>query len=83
MSAQRRRRDWMVVLFVAGMLIFNYPLLDLVNSTRTLAGIPLLYFYLFAAWFLLIAAAAWITWHYRTLAADDASSNSSNSDEHA
>ena len=77
MSAQRRRRDWLIVLFVAGVLLFNYPLLGLVNSAVLLAGIPVLYFYLFAVWLLLIAAAAWVSWHYRGIASDDPSSSSS------
>ena len=83
MSAQRRRRDWLIVLFAGGILLFNYPLLGLVNSAVQLAGIPLLYFYLFAVWFLLIVAAAWVSWHYRGLTADDPSSSGKDSDEHA
>ena len=66
MSEQRRRRDWLIVLFVAGLLAFNYPLLGLVNSVALLFGVPVLYFYLFAIWLLLIIGVAVVLWFYRT-----------------
>jgi len=72
MSAQRRRRDWLIVLFVAGLLLFNYPLLSLVNSSTPLFGVPLLYWYLFLVWLLLIAAAAAVIWYYRAATNDEA-----------
>jgi hypothetical protein len=48
----------LAALFLLGWLLFNYPLLDLPAGDRALAGIPLLYLYLFAAWALLIALMA-------------------------
>lgn len=72
MSAQRRRRDWLIVLFVAGLLLFNYPLLGLVNIATLLLGVPGLYFYLFAVWLLLIAATAVVLWYYRAATSDKA-----------
>ena len=47
----------LVGLFLLGCLLFNYPLLALFNARATVAGIPLLYAYLFTAWALLIALA--------------------------
>ena len=44
----------LVALFLLGWLLFNYPLLDLFTSETALAGIPLLYVYLFFVWALLI-----------------------------
>ncbi len=41
-------------LFLLGVLLFNFPVLYLFNRQALLLGIPLLYFYLFAAWLLLI-----------------------------
>ena len=70
MSAQRRRRDWLIVLFVAGLLLFNYPLLGLVNQATLLLGVPVLYFYLFAVWLLLIAATVVVLWYYRAATSD-------------
>ena len=71
MSEQRRRRDWLIVLFVAGLLAFNYPLLGLVNSVALLFGVPVLYFYLFAIWLLLIIGVAVVLWFYRTATTDE------------
>ncbi len=47
----------LVGLFLLGCLLFNYPLLALFNARATVAGIPLLYAYLFTTWALLIALA--------------------------
>lgn len=48
----------LAVLFVLGNLLFNYPLLALFNRATLVAGAPLLYVYVFAAWALLIALLA-------------------------
>jgi hypothetical protein len=45
----------LVALFVLGCLLFSYPLLSLFNVGGTVAGIPVLYAYLFSGWILLIA----------------------------
>lgn len=42
-------------LFLLGLLLFNYPLLYLFNENVLIAGIPLLYAYLFGTWTSLIA----------------------------
>jgi len=41
-------------------LLFNYPILALFNVPVTALGIPLLYFYIFAAWTLIVALMALI-----------------------
>lgn len=48
----------LVALFLLGCLLFNYPLLSLFTGAETLAGVPLLYVYIFFAWALLIALMA-------------------------
>jgi len=45
-----------VCLFLAGCLLFNFPLISLFNVDARVFGVPLLYAYLFAAWALLIVA---------------------------
>ncbi|MGN6585202.1 MAG: hypothetical protein ACTHJV_16015 [Rhizobiaceae bacterium] len=52
------RRDRMVGLFAAGVLLFNPPILNLVGGT--IFGWPALYLYLFGVWTALIVAAAFI-----------------------
>ncbi len=49
-----------IALFLLGNALFNYPLLSLFNQPLTVAGIPLLYIYVFGAWTLLIALLAFI-----------------------
>ena len=44
----------LAIVFMLGVILFNYPVLSLFNVPRFLFGIPLLYFYLFGAWILLI-----------------------------
>lgn len=48
----------LVALFGLGALLLTYPLISLFNHDATVAGIPLLYAYLFGAWGVLIAGLA-------------------------
>ncbi|MGF1608574.1 MAG: hypothetical protein ACFCUQ_04210 [Kiloniellales bacterium] len=43
-----------LALFLLGLLLFSPPLLSLFSAERFVAGLPLLYLYLFAGWGLLI-----------------------------
>ena len=45
-------------LFLAALLLFNYPLLAVFNGPGSVFGIPVAYAYLFAAWIAVIALAA-------------------------
>ncbi len=44
----------LAALFLLGCLLLNYPLLDLFALPALVAGIPLIYAYLFFVWALLI-----------------------------
>jgi hypothetical protein len=48
----------LVALFLLGLLLFNYPLLDLFAGPGLLLGIPVLYVYVFFVWALLIGLMA-------------------------
>jgi len=50
----------LVALFVAGLLLFNFPLLALWDRGARVFGVPLFPAALFLIWALLIAALAWI-----------------------
>ena len=50
----------LLALFGAGVLLFNFPLLKLWLTERTVLGLPLLPVALFGAWALLIAGLAWL-----------------------
>jgi hypothetical protein len=58
MLRRTARRDRLVGLFIAGVVLLDPPILNLVGGT--ILGWPALYVYLFAAWGLLIAAVAWV-----------------------
>lgn len=55
-----RRGQRLAVVFVVGLLVFNYPLMSLASSDTTLFGIPVLYLYLFGSWALIVATMALI-----------------------
>ena len=48
----------LAALFLLGLLLFNYPLLTLFAGSVHVLGIPVLYFYVFAVWALLIGLMA-------------------------
>jgi hypothetical protein len=48
----------LVVVFLLGVLLFNYPLLALFDRAAVVLGVPLLYAYIFCAWALVIALLA-------------------------
>ena len=50
----------LVAIVLAGCVLFNYPVLSLFSKPGTLFGIPLLYFYIFAIWGLLIGLMAYM-----------------------
>jgi hypothetical protein len=53
-------RQWVIAVFLLGCLLFSYPLLALFNVHASVAGVPLLYAYLFVAWAGLIALIAFV-----------------------
>ena len=48
----------LVALFLLGLLLLNYPLASLFGGNVEIAGIPVLYAYVFCAWAVLIALMA-------------------------
>ena len=50
----------LAAVFLLGCVLFNYPLIALFNKPDEIADIPLLYFFLFGAWALLIVLMAWV-----------------------
>ncbi len=48
----------LAALFLLGMLLFNYPLLQLFAREGTVLGLPILYCYVFCAWAALIGLMA-------------------------
>jgi hypothetical protein len=50
----------LVVIFMIGCFLFNYPVLSLFDRAHALLGAPLVFVYLFAVWAALIALMAWV-----------------------
>jgi hypothetical protein len=51
----------LIAVFLGGALLINYPLLSLFDRPQPdVAGVPLLYIYVFVVWMILILAMAWI-----------------------
>jgi hypothetical protein len=56
--SEEKKAQRFVALCMLGMLAFNFPILALFNVPGTLAGVPVLYAYIFVAWAALIALMA-------------------------
>ncbi|WP_319525350.1 hypothetical protein [uncultured Desulfosarcina sp.] len=54
MTGDKTTAGRLIGLFLLGLLLFNFPLISLFNRPALLLGIPVLYFYLFAVWLLVI-----------------------------
>jgi len=52
------RSDRLVALFLLGVVLFNPPVLRAFGATETLFGWPVLYFYIFVAWAVVIGLTA-------------------------
>jgi hypothetical protein len=61
MTPKARKNKRLVGLFLLGCVLFNYPLLSLFNLKTMIFGVPLLFFYVFSGWTLLILLAALAT----------------------
>lgn len=48
----------LAAIFTMGCVLLNYPILSLFSRRADLAGIPLLYVYVFAVWVLLVGLLA-------------------------
>jgi len=55
----------LAAVFLLGGVLLNYPVLAIFARPLEVAGIPLLYGYVFGAWLLLVGLMAWVTEHRR------------------
>ena len=51
---RQQSKEHIVILFIGGVVAINYPLLELFDRAWAPFGIPLLYFYLYFAWLVII-----------------------------
>jgi len=52
-------RDRLVAAFLAGCVLFNYPLLAVFDRRSEVFDMPMIFAYIFFAWALVIALMAW------------------------
>ena len=52
----KRQRIGLLALF-CGVILLNYPLVNVVNEPRIIAGIPQVFLYVFCLWLLIIGIA--------------------------
>ena len=57
-SAAAELRSRFVLLFLAGAVLFNFPMLSLFNHDRLLGGIPLIVWAVFGIWTALVVGTA-------------------------
>lgn len=60
MPEPERRMERLLGLLIAGLIFLNYPLLSIFSVSAFFCGIPVLYFYLFFTWSLIIGITAFI-----------------------
>jgi hypothetical protein len=70
MDRRSLKRQKLLALFFLGFVLLNGPVLTLFND-HAIAGIPLLFVYIFGVWFLLIIAMALITESYKDTSTTD------------
>ncbi len=51
----------LVAVFLFGVLLLYSPIISLFDNDRLWFGVPILYFYLFTVWSILVALMAWVT----------------------
>ena len=61
MTPENKKYKRLVALFLFGVVLFNYPILSLININILVLGYPLLIIYIFGAWGLLIFLSALAT----------------------
>lgn len=54
------KRQRLIVLFLFGFVLLNYPVLTIFSREVVVGGVPLLYVYVFAVWTVLIVLTAWM-----------------------
>jgi hypothetical protein len=58
--SDRLRTARLVAVGLLALALFNFPLLAVFDTNTLVAGVPVMWAYLFGAWLLLIVLLAWI-----------------------
>ena len=60
MAEAKQHSERLIAVLIGGLLALNYPLLSLFSKVKLVFGVPLLYLYLFAVWYIFIICVALI-----------------------
>ena len=72
MDSKGRTSERSVALFLLGLLVFYPPLMTIFTVEKFLAGVPILYIYIFLAWSVLVALVAMTARLHRGNGGEDA-----------
>lgn len=61
-----RRVERLLGLLIGGLMFLNFPLLSIFSVSAVVCGVPVLYFYLFAIWSLIIGITGFVLWRRPT-----------------
>lgn len=53
-----RRGERLIGLLIWGLILLNFPILSIFSGSALVFGLPVLYFYLFSAWLIIIGITA-------------------------
>ncbi|HOB62515.1 MAG TPA: hypothetical protein PKI41_10395 [Candidatus Competibacteraceae bacterium] len=67
---RQQSREYIVILFIVGVLALNYPIVELFDRSWMPFGVPLLYFYLYVVWLALIILLILVVQHSEIIGAD-------------
>lgn len=67
---RQQSREYIVILFIVGVLALNYPLVELFDRPWMPFGVPLLYLYLYLTWLILIVLLILVVQHSEIIGAD-------------
>lgn len=67
---RQQSREYIVILFIVGVLALNYPLVELFDRAWMPFGVPLLYLYLYLTWLTLIVLLILVVQHSEISGAD-------------
>jgi hypothetical protein len=60
---RQQSKEYIVILFIVGIVAINYPMLELFDRPWMPFGVPLLYLYLYLVWFALIVLLVVVVQH--------------------
>lgn len=67
MSGKKFSRGSLVAIFIFGCILLSYPALTIFNLKTLVFGIPLLFLYVFVAWFsIIVLVFCVVKWHTNT-----------------